>query len=272
MPKLSDLLLVSDVDGTFLKDLTTISDRDIEAIRRFQSKGGRFTIASGRSHLQSGRIFEAFDIDIPSIHSNGSYIYDVRSDQLLYSHFMPEHAARVLKEVCSSAAVHAAIVFTMEGAYTVYYDGSPLTTKGLDPNNYGSRPIDEVTSPWTKVMCIIDQDTMFETEAACKQLSHSLGVDDLSFVATQGLFLEVGTLGVNKGTALQRLAKLVEVPIENTVAIGDYTNDLEMIQIAGFSACPQNAKDTVAAAAKMIVGPCGTALSDLIEYLEQKYE
>ena len=53
---LTDYLLISDIDGTLVNTNKEVPQRNIDAIRRYQELGGRFTIATGRSPLSAVRI------------------------------------------------------------------------------------------------------------------------------------------------------------------------------------------------------------------------
>ena len=44
----------------------------------------------------------------------------------------------------------------------------------------------------------------------------------------------------NKGLAVKRLCRHLDIPIQNTIAFGDSMNDLEMIQAAGLGICMAN--------------------------------
>ena len=52
--KIADILLVSDLDGTLIGKDHQIPERNLEAIKRFKEKGGKFCVATGRS-IESGR-------------------------------------------------------------------------------------------------------------------------------------------------------------------------------------------------------------------------
>lgn len=45
----------------------------------------------------------------------------------------------------------------------------------------------------------------------------------------------------SKGTALEKLANYLSIPIQNTIAIGNDNNDLSMIKVAGYRSSVSNA-------------------------------
>ncbi len=81
-----DILVISDLDGTLIDRNFTVSERNRQAIQRFQSKGGHFTIATGRSQEAGARYFAAAGPNHPGIILNGTVIYDFESGEILWNH------------------------------------------------------------------------------------------------------------------------------------------------------------------------------------------
>ena len=55
------------------------------------------------------------------------------------------------------------------------------------------------------------------------------------------------------------------------LAIGDYENDIAMLNNAGISAAPSSGDKSAKQAAQVVVGDCtGGAVADFINYLEQR--
>ena len=62
------------------------------------------------------------------------------------------------------------------------------------------------------------------------------------------------------------------IHVDQTVAVGDYFNDVEMLDAAGFSACVAAAPDEVKRHADIVLGTCESgAVGELIELLEARY-
>jgi hydroxymethylpyrimidine pyrophosphatase-like HAD family hydrolase len=57
---------------------------------------------------------------------------------------------------------------------------------------------------------------------------------------------------MNKGSALVRLAQLLGIPMEDTIAIGDSGNDLSMIAAAGTGVAMINGVEEVRSAAQVV--------------------
>lgn len=62
---------------------------------------------------------------------------------------------------------------------------------------------------------------------------------DVSYSSNR--YIEFNHKGVNKGAGLKKLADLLHIDIQDTIAIGDNYNDLSMIKDAGLGVGVQNA-------------------------------
>lgn len=54
---------------------------------------------------------------------------------------------------------------------------------------------------------------------------------------------EISIKGITKATGLKQIANYLNIPTEDTIAIGDSLNDLDILQAAGFSICMGNGAD-----------------------------
>ena len=88
-----------------------------------------------------------------------------------------------------------------------------------------------------------------QKQAVYEKLSQ---VKDITLVSGAPHNLEVNTLTARKGTGLLKLAQLLGIPAEKTMACGDDSNDLDMIQKAAFGVAMENASEKVKEAADFI--------------------
>ncbi|WP_455383137.1 Cof-type HAD-IIB family hydrolase [Salinispira pacifica] len=66
-------------------------------------------------------------------------------------------------------------------------------------------------------------------------------------------YLEIVAEGVNKGSALTRLAAELGIAIEETVAVGDAANDVDMLRAAGVGVAVANAHSEALSAADIVL-------------------
>jgi len=68
------ILLVCDIDGTLLDSNNKLSQKNIQAVRNFIERGGKFTVASGRTLAAMNEIRSAIPFNMPVISVNGAII------------------------------------------------------------------------------------------------------------------------------------------------------------------------------------------------------
>ena len=82
-------------------------------------------------------------------------------------------------------------------------------------------------------------------------------------------YFELTAAGVNKGSALARLRQLLDPPPRHVVAIGDYHNDIEMLNAADIAAAPASALPEVKRLARIITQDHRlSAVADLVLQLD----
>jgi len=269
--KLSDLVIISDVDGTLLHGAYdgTISARNIEALERFTSKGGRFAIATGRALRTARPVAEVLPVNFPCVILNGGAVYDFQKDQYLHKLYLPDGAQRYVKDILK-AFPQCGVVFVEEN---YYFDVDGITQNKylrLYPNNL-LLPIgfDELKGPFSKVLFVLPPERMAPVYEYVRKASFS----GVRFVLSDRHMLEMLPEDSSKGAALERITRLTGVKRENMAAIGDFYNDVEMIEYAGLGVTMSDAPEDIRNIAQMIVCPCTEgSLADLVERLESRCE
>ena len=81
-----------------------------------------------------------------------------------------------------------------------------------------------------------------ERAAAWKELSE---LKELELVGSLSYNIEINAAGVNKGTALVALGKMLGIPRESIMACGDGDNDVHLLREVGFGVAMANAQSQV---------------------------
>ena len=79
---------------------------------------------------------------------------------------------------------------------------------------------------------------------------------DLVLADAEKTALECSATGVTKGTGLLRLCEYLGVEPEETIAVGDADNDLNILETAGLAIAVGNANEHVKAVAAVVVNDC----------------
>ena len=89
-----------------------------------------------------------------------------------------------------------------------------------------------------------------------KFCEENIHCDEIEFVMTNTIYFEMMPKNVTKGKALKTLCDLTNLQINNTIAVGDYYNDVEILQNAGLSVCVDNAPDDIKELCHITVPAC----------------
>ena len=87
-------MVVSDLDGTLLREDLSISPATRSAVAALRTGGIPFVIATGRSFLGMERFYRALELDTPAICYNGAAVFAGSREQKIYERPLPEAIAR----------------------------------------------------------------------------------------------------------------------------------------------------------------------------------
>ncbi len=259
-------LLLTDMDGTLIQSPDPITEENIKAIDKFIEHGGKFAIATGRSPVNAFRFLSDINLNAPSILFNGGMIYDRDSKEVVREHFMPTESTKYIEEI--SKEFPDLGIEIIDGAKS-YRTADNDIIKGREEReqlNYIDIAIDKVNFNFHKSILGYAPEKMQKlTEYVKGRLSNYSGVN---FVNSSAFYLEVLPKGVDKGSALIELSEVLKIKRENVFAIGDFHNDIEMLNEAAISAAPSTAHPDILGIVDVVVGDHKKhAVADFINYL-----
>ena len=274
MGKFDNIIIVSDIDGTFLGKDSRMVPENIEAIEYFKREGGCFTIATGREVFSIPRCIPMVKelCNIPIIACNGALIYDLQKEQIVVEEFLPEpeisRIVEAVRTVCPDVSMRIAC------------GGKQLTDKDYPI----LRPVCEKYAGfieivpyegiprgrWHQITWMGEPEQM---EQVRKTIGDVSGCGCVCAMSGRTMF-EIFSARGTKGAMLPRLKSLTGK--ENAVvwAIGDYENDLNMLQMADRRATPANGIDALKALSG-IVEVCDHdegAIAGLIRHIEKELD
>lgn len=266
---LKEILVISDLDGTLIGRNSSIPKRNIEAIERFQRKGGNFAVATGRSVGSGAQHYAQVSPNAPSVILNGTMVYDFSAKKMLWNLPLPLESAQNYIEMIQNRFPRTGIeAYTTESVFVLHSNGyveRHLSRENMTGNDRSAFE----HQPFCKALFADDAEVIRDMIEYIGTFSH----DDVRFVTSCENYLEMLPVNADKGVALKKIIELSRFSIENVYAIGDYYNDVELLQAAGFAAMPQNAPEELKRDADLVVCDCGEgAVADLIEYIERKAE
>lgn len=265
MKEIKDLIIISDLDGTAIPMSGKISEKNINAVKYFTKLGGTFTIATGRTPRSARAYYREFCIEGAMIGGNGSMIYDTKTNVYLHGEYLDDSYKQVLRKVYQNfPKTGMSIIGVNEKEFIA--NKCKTISDYLDYENIKFDYVDMDTLPDKahKVLFLLET----PEDKILPDFMDSLNDLNFTFVHSGGTYFEMLPRGISKGHQLQRLLDTYGKKIENTIAIGDFYNDVEMIKLARLGVAVGNAPDDVKGHADLIVKSCEEdAIADLIEYV-----
>lgn len=250
--KTSDLLFATDMDDTLLNSKKEITVENQRAIAEFIKDGGHFVIATGRAVPATEPYVKQLGIQEPCILYNGAGIYDFEQHRFLWTASLPETARGYLKDILDMFPAVGAEILYGDQIYVVRKNKYVSWHVDVEHLEYQELSPDELPDGWFKVLFVMDSTLQDEVW----QYMQGKAYPDVVFIKSSEIYLEMMPLGVSKGDTLLRLAQLVGVKQEHTAAIGDYNNDIELIQKAAVGFAVANAPDEIRQIADVVAPDC----------------
>ena len=255
-------VFVTDIDGTLLGSNGEVHPSDAEAIAALIARGVPVTLCTGRMYSGTREIAEAMRILGPVACIDGSYIVDSTTHGELHSTPLSAVASELLFEALGRIRPAA---FAFSGDHLVH-------------DAHGAQYLDYV-STWserTRRVDLLSDLAGWQEPGATLSALVALGTPDQIqkaelFIKANGQHLqcvsfEVGrpgysgtwglvvrAAGVDKGTAIDWVARHHGVTAAEVVAVGDWLNDIPMLRRAGRSFAMAQAPNEVKAAATDIL-------------------
>ncbi len=267
---LKDLLVVCDIDNTLLTAEMQIPSCNVEMIRLFCALGGNFTIATGRTLSSAKQAVSCLDINAPAIVYGGGMIVDFGSDTVLEKTLINRREARRLIDDVLSRFPKVGLEIMTETGEICVVNSSPYIDKHIQDEtlNCYYAPLDEVEGEWLKVLFADSTGTLQKISSFVADRYYH----ELNPVMSNHIYYEIMPEKVSKGEALKSICRKMAFPLENTVAIGDYYNDIELMKTAGYSVAMGNAPTEVKLIANEITGDCRDGgVASYLYYLIKHY-
>lgn len=268
MNNLSNIYLMTDVDGTLLNDNHKISARNLEAIKELRNCGGKFTIATGRGVSMAENIAEELELDEPAVIFNGAAVYDFKSKKFLWNSELSENTLDYLKQIHLEFPTVAIEVLYADKVFVPAInelERAHLKLGNVTPVICG---FDEI--PKTGYFKSLLVDTPENIDKIIDYTAKHCN-DGVNWVRSSPIYYEMLPSGVNKGACFKKLLELTEESGRYVVTMGDYMNDIEMLKMADLGVAVENARDCVKEAADLIAADNNSdAIYEVIKYIKSK--
>lgn len=247
-------ILFVDLDATLLSDDKTISTGNRQAIRRALDAGNYVVAATGRS-VESGRIVvKELGLTMPGCYMiafNGAVIYDCSADRILCDKTIPIQYVYQLFDKARRAGLYIQTYNKTDVLTERHTEELDFYTRNTGMNYKLLQDVAmSLESEPHKVLLI-----HLKSRKILEEFQEANAVwaeGKLSSFFSCNEYLEYCPLGVNKGASIEYLCRFLNIPLENTVAVGDERNDISMIRTAHVGVAVRNAVEAARYAADYI--------------------
>lgn len=242
-------LAAIDIDGTLLDDNYKLSNETKEAVYEAKQAGIEIVLCSGRAPKSVFPIMEELEMDGYIITHNGAVTtHSETKDVINEQGFFMDSLYNVV-DYCKTMGIHTDFCTAFD-MYTEKIDSDELHALY---NKYHMVPkiVDDVKNVKDKLVKF----TLFSSEEILTHAQDDLKKMNLTLqtIRSGPTFIDILHKHASKGMALKSLAHLLGIPMEKTIAIGNYFNDLDMIRTAGMGIVVANAPDEVQEQADLVV-------------------
>lgn len=233
-----------DIDGTLMGSSSCALEQNLKTINHIRSLGHKVFISTGRSTSYVPSEIALKDNFDGFIAGSGAHV--MHGDIELAKQLVPY---TIVRKVCDYFLRHN-IPGILEGEKDMYYFSDISYKKS------GWIPLDKKTA-----LELINEDTPIQKFSiygiAPKDLAAFLG-ENCTVLQHNG-YAEITVGGLSKAQGIETVITHLNIPQEQTIAIGDSMNDIEMIKYAGFGIAMGNAVDKIKEAADMITDDVNNA-------------
>lgn len=264
-------LFASDMDGTLLQKDFTISEANINAIKRLQKRGIYFVIATGRTYYDAKTICERHRLMPYIISNNGTCLYSANGE-LLYSRPIQRDILEQLMQYLEQSGICYGIGTSRHYITSAHWENvldeevKHLKERGIEI------PFKQVE--FAKKELVLQNGIMFVENmsefANITEIAYSVSIvtfdqekaervkkkmeeyETLMHVTSGPYNVEITEKRGNKGIALEHLCSLLHLEAEQVAAVGDSLNDICMMEKAGMKIAVENAREEMKAVCDFI--------------------
>ena len=269
-------LVAIDLDGTLLNSYGEVSEKNKEAIQKAKNKGAEIVIASGRP-ISSARSY-AYEVGADNyiICGNGSVLYDMKKNEILYENYLNKEKVLEIIELCEKNSIYYNIytessVIAKSLNYNVAFYNYENTKKSSDKKteiNIVEDVYDYVkklnTNKFLKMTICDESKIVFSSILRKLKNISNIDVLEVSHMSQKKIkagtkeisvgyyYTEVSSKNVDKWYAIEEIMKLENIEQEEVMSFGDNNNDILMIKNAGLGIAMGHSNEQVKKVANFI--------------------
>jgi Cof subfamily protein (haloacid dehalogenase superfamily) len=244
-------MIALDVDGTLLNDSHELTELTKKAIYEAHHSGIHIVLCTGRGPSNAIPILEQLGLEGVLITHNGAATVQTPQLTVLSELGFSIEKMGDLMAYCRERSIH----FDVHTAFEMFLDKLGEVEAAMY-EKFGLIPVHvedllALRQPVVKFTMFGDVELMDVLERDLR-LSLITLPEGIRFIRSGEHFIDVMHVEANKGTALELLARQWNIASDRIIAVGNYYNDIEMIQFAGLGIAMANSPEAVKEAADIV--------------------
>ena len=269
-------LITIDLDGTLLNRYGEVGEFTKEVIKEITKKGILVVLASGRISDSVLTIAKEIGANKYYISGNGSVVYDMQNDQIIYENYLSKEKVLEIIELCEKNSIYYNIytesaVIAKSLNYNVAFYNYENTKKSSDKKteiniveNVYEYIKDLGTNKFLKMTICDESKSVFASIVKKIKEIEDIDVLDVAHMSKKKImsgtkevdvgyyYTEITSKNVDKWYAIEEIMKIENIKREEVMAFGDNNNDIIMIKNAGLGIAMGHSNDEVKKVADII--------------------
>lgn len=228
-------LIATDLDGTLLDDQKRIPEEFFPTVKALEGKT-TFVVASGRSYPKVEQDFMEGLKQLYFICDNGAAVWH-QGRLLQHQSFSREELAQLIEELQKIPHI-LAILCGVKGVY--HLDGGEEFERDLRSYYINDHVVQDLNQVEDEILKLAVCDLQGPENNSYPRLKDRFG-EQFHLAISGRVWVDIMPAGINKGRALASLQRELGVSREETMAFGDFYNDVELLAQAEYSYVMENA-------------------------------
>ncbi|PJJ67051.1 Cof-type HAD-IIB family hydrolase [Chryseobacterium geocarposphaerae] len=234
-------LIVTDMDGTFLNSKYEVSPDFPAVYEELKKRDILFVPASGRQMSGITKYFGEIQSEIGFIAENGGYVV-YKNEEIFADKFSQESIADIIRTIRAIPEARA-VLSAKENSY--YESSDEVFVEYFSKYYIQNQKKEDLTLEVDDSVFKIAVYHPVSAEEFLYPALKNFEDEDLVVVVSGKNWLDIMNKHTNKGNAIEKLQKSLNILPEQTMAFGDYLNDIEMLKNAHYSYAMENAHPSV---------------------------
>lgn len=244
-------LVALDVDGTLLTDEHALPEHVKKAVRECAEQGAEIVLCTGRGPIGAFPVLEELGLNGTLITHNGAATVEFADRSILFQFDIASELLEPYLNYCREKRIH----FDLNTAFDMLVEGMTEAATEMYARHKASPTLMEGGGiPPEGLLKLSIYGAKEEIDAVQADWERSGPLLPLQLIRSGDFFIDIQHPGASKGGALRRLAEERGIPSERIIAIGNYYNDISMLEFAGLGIAMGNSPDGVKERANVVIG------------------